>query len=316
MTVDPLSHVLGLSGARCDLTGRLVAAGGWAVRYPASGRLKLIFVRRGECAVAGEGIPGEVAVRAGDAIALSGAGAVSLRTDPDVAPIGPAEMTVPLHRIGVDGAESDGAEFDGAEFDGAEFDGIAGQLRTDPGGEELLRFALPPLLHVPSGSPQAEALRWLLAELDREADLDRPGGGFARDQLAQLVLLQTLRAYLARPEALPAGWLRALADERLAPALRAMHERPGRPWRLDELGRIAALSRTSFAARFREVAGMPPLTYLHQWRMRLARHALLREDVPVGELARRLGYSSEGAFSTAFTRYSGLAPSRFRRAGR
>jgi AraC-like DNA-binding protein len=91
-----------------------------------------------------------------------------------------------------------------------------------------------------------------------------------------------------------------------------MHGEPGEPWRLDELARAAAMSRTSFAERFRTVAGVPPLTYLNQWRMLLAQRALRAGDVRVGSLALELGYASESAFSTAFKREVGESPLRYR----
>src|ERR687892_673570 len=83
-------------------------------------------------------------------------------------------------------------------------------------------------------------------------------------------------------------------------------------WRLEELARAAAMSRTSFAERFRTVAGVPPLTYLNRWRMLLAQRALRGGDVRVGSLAFELGYASESAFSTAFKREVGESPLRSR----
>jgi AraC-like DNA-binding protein len=91
-----------------------------------------------------------------------------------------------------------------------------------------------------------------------------------------------------------------------------MHGNPGHPWQLEELARAAGMSRTSFAVYFREVAGIPPLTYLAEWRMQSARQRLLEEDVPVATLAEALGYASESAFSNAFKRHTGLAPKRYR----
>ncbi|MGP3955638.1 helix-turn-helix transcriptional regulator [Nonomuraea sp. 3N208] len=108
------------------------------------------------------------------------------------------------------------------------------------------------------------------------------------------------------------GQLRLLTDERLRPALTIMHAEPGRPWGLEELARAAAMSRTSFAERFRTVAGVPPLTYLNRWRMLLAQRALRDGDVRVGALAVELGYASESAFSTAFKREVGESPLRYR----
>ena len=111
---------------------------------------------------------------------------------------------------------------------------------------------------------------------------------------------------------LPPGWLRLLTDERLRPALRLMHAEPGKPWGLAELARVAAMSRTSFAERFRTVAGEPSLTSLSRWRILLAQRALRDSDIRVGALAVELGYASESAFSTAFKREVGESLLRYR----
>ena len=111
---------------------------------------------------------------------------------------------------------------------------------------------------------------------------------------------------------MPPGWLRALADPRVAPALRLMHGHPDRAWHLEELARSCAMSRTSFALHFRNVAGVAPLTYLAEWRMRLAERALREEKTPVASVARSLGYTSESAFSNAFKRIIGISPTAYR----
>jgi AraC-like DNA-binding protein len=76
------------------------------------------------------------------------------------------------------------------------------------------------------------------------------------------------------------------------------------------------MSRTSFAERFRSVAGQPPLTYLNRWRMLLAQRALRDEHVRIRSLAAELGYASESAFSTAFKREVGESPLRYRNRAR
>jgi AraC-like DNA-binding protein len=172
------------------------------------------------------------------------------------------------------------------------------------------------LIHVRAASRQATVLQWLLDQLVRERAADLPGAGIASAQLAQLMFVQILRAHLETSGPLPVGWLRAVSDKRLAPALRMMHGDPGRSWRLKELARAAAMSRTTFALHFRTAAGVAPLTYLTGWRMRLAERALREENTPVSVLARSLGYTSESAFSNAFKRVTGNAPRRYRDAVR
>ncbi|MET4059465.1 AraC-like DNA-binding protein [Arthrobacter sp. UYP6] len=111
---------------------------------------------------------------------------------------------------------------------------------------------------------------------------------------------------------LPTGWLRLLTDERLRPAVSLIHSQPSRPWSLQDLAQAAAMSRTAFAERFREVAGTPPRAYLNNWRMLTAQRALRSGDTRIRALALELGFSSESAFSTAFKRSVGESPLRYR----
>ncbi len=182
---------------------------------------------------------------------------------------------------------------------------IGGHIDVNPIGQALLMQALPPVGYVRASAAEATNLHAILNRLLDEVTGDRVGAAFAVRQQGQLLLLEVLRAYIAQNDELPPGWLRLLTDDRLRPAVSLMHDEPGKPWRLEELARAAAMSRTSFAERFRTVAGVPPLTYLNNWRMQLARHALRDDDVRVGPLAFRLGYTSESAFSNAFKREVG-----------
>ncbi|CAH2602568.1 protein of unknown function [Rhodovastum atsumiense] len=127
------------------------------------------------------------------------------------------------------------------------------------------------------------------------------------------IRLQILRVHLAREDALAPGRLRVLADRRLAPALRLVHAQPARSWHLPDLARAAAMSRTTFATRFKASAGMGPLAYLAQWRMRLAQRWLAAGTMPIGQIARTTGFGSDAAFSNAFKRMTGQSPSQFRR---
>jgi len=187
---------------------------------------------------------------------------------------------------------------------------MGGRIDLNPAGQALLLQALPPVGHV-RASAAANNLRGSLYRLFDEVTSNRLGSAFAIRQHSQLLLLEVLRAYIDQAE-LPPGWLRVLTDERLRPALNLMHAEPGKSWGLEELARSAAMSRTSFAERFRTVAGVPPLTYLNRWRMLLAQRALRDGDTRVGSLASDLGYASESAFSTAFKREVGESPLRYR----
>ncbi|WP_072807530.1 helix-turn-helix transcriptional regulator [Rhodococcoides yunnanense] len=189
---------------------------------------------------------------------------------------------------------------------------IGGAIRVGPAGSELLRNALPGMVHVAATRSTSSRSSELVRQLFEEASGSRVGSAFAIRQNAQLLLLEVLRAHLEHDQ--PAmGWLRLLGDESLAPALRRMHAEPGRSWGLEELATAAGMSRTIFAERFRRAAGEPPLTYLTRWRMVLAQRALEDPDVRIGALAAQLGYASDSAFSNAFKRIVGEAPLHYRR---
>src|SRR5262245_22993488 len=201
-------------------------------------------------------------------------------------------------------------------WDGSEFAYIAGHVEFDAAGSRLLAEVLPPWIHVRSTSSAATTFRWLLDRVMEEQAAGLPGAQIASAQLMQLLFIHILRAHLEARDVMPAGWLKAVADPRLAPALRLMHGDPGRVWRLEELAKAVAMSRTTFTDRFRDVAGVAPLTYLTEWRMRLAERALREETTPVAEVARSLGYGSESAFSNAFKRVTGKSPRECRNAAR
>ncbi|WP_393100248.1 AraC family transcriptional regulator [Streptomyces sp. LN325] len=300
MPVDPLSDTLGLMDARCVISGGFTAGGDWALRFPRPDRLKITAVVKGSMWVAVEGMPDAVRLERGDVAVFDGSRAFVVASDPTPDPVDAtrlfADTPGPMIRYG----------------GGEDVVFVGGHVELGRAGEELLLHALPPLLHVQAAAEEAPVLRWLLDQLLRELTAGRAGADFAADQLAQLMFVQVLRAYLADADALPAGRLRALADERISPALRLMHADPGRPWQLEELARAAAMSRTSFAQRFRTVAGVPPLTYLLDWRMSLARRALRDGETSVSALAQKVGYTSESAFSNAFKRTTGVAPRRYR----
>jgi transcriptional regulator GlxA family with amidase domain len=127
--------------------------------------------------------------------------------------------------------------------------------------------------------------------------------------LLEVLLIEALRS--TADAAAPPGLLRGLADDRLAVAIRRMHESITRSWTVAELAKEAALSRSAFFERFSRAVGVAPMEYLLRWRMALAKNLLLRKEAGVAEVADRVGYSSASAFSVAFTRHVGLPPTRY-----
>ncbi|MDQ0786865.1 AraC family transcriptional regulator [Streptomyces sp. B3I8] len=303
MVIDHLSEVFDLVEVRGQLSGAFAVRGRWVTQGAVRSPLKLTVMVRGRCRLSTDGLDEPVALESGDVAVLTGRS--WLRAEGGTGGIGdgpPVEFTPEPDEYAL--------RVNGGDF-AVDDVVLGGRVDLNPAGAALLTQSLPPVALVRASDAAAPTLRACVDRLVEEVTDDRPGAAFAVRQHAQLLLLEVLRAYLDRAEP-PPGWLRALTDDRLRPALTLMHGDPGRPWGLAELARAAAMSRTSFAVRFRAAAGVPPLTYLNTWRMLLARRALRDDDVRIGALAAQLGYTSESAFSTAFKREVGEAPLRYR----
>jgi AraC-like DNA-binding protein len=297
---DQLSDVFDLVEVRSLITGGIAARGRWVTRTPVEVPLKFFAMVSGRARLATEGTDGPIVLEAGDVALLNNRPWLEMEGGTGDEP--PVEV--------MPEEDFSSARFAGVER-GVDDVVLGGRVDLNPVGQALLLQALPPVGHVRASAAAAPNLRGSVDRLFDEVSGDRMGSAFAVRQYAQLLLLEVLRAYVGQAE-LPPGWLRLLTDEKLRPALGLMHTEPGKPWGLRELAGAAAMSRTSFAERFRSVAGVPPLTYLHHWRMLLAQRALRDRDVRVGSLAAELGYASESAFSTAFKREVGESPLRYR----
>ena len=301
MVSDPLSDVLELVQARCSLSGRLIAGGAWARRFSNLDAIKFCAATEGACWCFMDGMAAPVRFSAGDVLVTNGTRSLILGSEPALMVRAANTPFVQdengIYRLGV----------------GNDFAMLAGMVHIDDKRQALLLDGLPPMLHVLGTTPDAAAIGWLLEQLVREMEpAERPGRTVIMAELAQLLFVSTLRAYLAHAPEDDMGWLKGLGDKRLASALSRMHAAPKRNWSLEELAQAAGMSRTSFAVRFREVMGMPPLTYLSNWRMHLAARHLLA-GATVAEVADVIGYTSESAFSHAFKRSMGVAPGRYRK---
>lgn len=136
------------------------------------------------------------------------------------------------------------------------------------------------------------------------------GPGVVADRLLDWMMVCALREWFDREHG--TGWLAALADEVVGPVLRAMHARPEKAWTLALLAKEAGVARTTLAGRFARLVGVPPLTYLTEWRMAVAADLLADSEATVGAVARRVGYADAFGFSAAFKRVQGVSPSECR----
>jgi AraC-like DNA-binding protein len=163
--------------------------------------------------------------------------------------------------------------------------------------------------------PPGPAAGWVQASIAYAIEETAPSNRSASllsTRLPELVLIEVLRVHLSTAPAADRGWMAALRDPVLAPALSQLHARPGHRWTVAELATRSAVSRSLLDERFRQVLGRSPIRYLTEWRMHLAQELLATTDITVYDLARRVGYVSEEAFSRAFKRERGLPPGQWR----
>ncbi|MEP9348267.1 AraC family transcriptional regulator [Xanthobacter sp. KR7-225] len=300
--MDPLSDVLSLLRPKTAISAGLDAGGEWGIRFSAHQGIKFNTVVQGACWVSVEGeVDAPLRIEAGDCFLLTRGRPFQFASDGAPATIDSATI--------YDKATDGIATCNG----GGDFFLIGGRFSFEGDHAGLLFNALPPIVHVRDASNQAAVLRWSLEQLAMELKQGSPGGALMADYLAQIMLLQVLRLWLASGK--HSGWLGALADHRLTRALSALHAEPERRWTLADLAGLAGMSRTTFAERFRSVVGQTPLDYLAGWRMRLAADRLHRSDESVATIGFSVGYESEAAFSTAFRRVMGRTPTQYRRAG-
>jgi len=172
---------------------------------------------------------------------------------------------------------------------------------------------LPPVIHLKGESGDLPScLGDVLRAILHEVSAPRPGTQTIVNQLAQVLFVQILRTCVSSLADNLNNGLPALLDPEIGRALRLMHQHPGRPWTVATIAEEVGMSRSVFAARFHALVGRPPLHYLLQYRMKQACRLLRDPQKGLKEIAARIGYGSEAAFSNAFKRWAGTAPGMYR----
>lgn len=176
-------------------------------------------------------------------------------------------------------------------------------------GDRLLR-SLPDLVVLRAGTTDLPVIDLLNQEIGKE----EPGQEAVLDRLLDLLVIAVLRAWFARPEADVPAWYLAYGDPVVGPAIRLLQNEPGRQWTVASLADAVGVSRATLARRFTELVGVPPMTYLTEWRIAVAADLLQHGSLTIGAVASRVGYGSPFALSTAFKRIQGVSPAQYRRA--
>lgn len=299
--MDPLSDVLSLLKLQSYVSGGFDAAGEWAVQFGPFDGIKFHAVLRGRCWLCVEGEPKPLEVTEGECFLLARGKPFCIASDPAAEPVAFGTLVPQV---------KDGRIV--THHGGGDFLSVGGYFTLADGQADLLLNVLPAVIHVRE-EPGPSTLQWCIERMREELREPQPGGCIVAQQLATLVLVQALRLQLAGGRTDAAGWLFALTDKRMRAVINAMHETPGAKWTLQTLAGQAAMSRTSFALRFKELVGLSPMDYLTRWRMSLAANRLTHSRDSVAEIGLALGYESEKSFSAAFKRIMNCAPRQYGR---
>lgn len=180
-----------------------------------------------------------------------------------------------------------------------------------------LRAVLPEFLTVTGFDalePAAAALAENMGLVDPDTCPVRQGDPLICRMMVTTVLLSVIRAWAANGCA-PQGWPSVSNDPFLDRVVEAIHEEPGRDWTVERLAGVSAMSRSTFAERFRTAVGRSPADYVTEVRIDAAKR-MLDAGRAVSEISRDLGYASDEGFSRAFRRRTGMTPSSWRMAHR
>lgn len=304
MPSDPLSDVLSFLKPRTIIAGGFDLGGDWGLRFEKHEGLKCYALVTGTAWLTIDGVDQPIALKAGECVLLPSGRRFLISARP-----------------GADGirfADLPQADWDGGVVTlngGGDTMMLGGHFDYSGAHAELLLGAMPSVSPLRDGADKVD-LFWALDRMRRELVQARPGANLLLQTLAHLMLVEALRIYLEQESGRGVGWLFALGDPKIAPAITAIHAKPGERWTLPLLARSAGMSRSKFAQRFKAVCGWPPIDYLKRWRMMLACDRLIAGRETTTAIALSLGYESEAAFSTAFKRIMGASPREYARRSR
>ncbi|TYC52860.1 AraC family transcriptional regulator [Rhodobacterales bacterium] len=297
---DPLAEMVMLLAPEAPFSKLVHCAGPWRVRREGTGQVFYTAVLAGRICLHADG-KAPVIVEEGDFAMVPASFGFTVSS---VDPVPPADLVFTTAVL------EDGTIRHGRREGPPEVQQFVGHCVFGSPDASLLVSLLPDIVVV-----KGERRLALVAEfLREEARAGRPARDVMLQRLLEVLIIEALRS--TRDTATSPGLLAGLTDDRVAPAIRRMHEAPAKAWTVTALAKEAALSRSAFFARFNRVVGTPPMEYLLNWRMTLAKDYLRKDQGTVAEIAERVGYGSASAFSTAFVRHTGHSPARFARGSR
>lgn len=299
--MDSLTRLIQMADPQAGLDLRCRLSGAYEIPHEAAseGISPFHLVLAGRCRIETNGT--WLSARAGDFILFPRGGAHLIRDDSAAGESGPVRMgydgMLPQRRMGQGPIEADL---------------LCGHFERVSGAGDLLFNALPDPVHVSLASDKSNSLQAIVELMRVEAAARRPGALAIVTALSQTLFALALRHYGEQPAGEPCI-LALLADARLGASIQAVLKDPGEAWTIDALGDLAAMSRATYARRFRERAGMTVFEFVTRVRMAMACDLLRHTRRSVGDIGMAVGYQSEAAFGKAFRQHVRELPGQYRR---
>jgi AraC-like DNA-binding protein len=314
--MDPITDIFRTMHVTAFGLHRLEATAPWGVKQgnavkvhvrpsgktmPPADLAHFAMLSRGNCWLSVEGIEEPIPLTGGDCFLLARGTSIVLRDNP---------RTRPKWTFREIGARANGnvALCGGG---GAPTTIVCGSLSFDEASLKPITQLLPNFILMKADQARTLALHNTVQALASEMAEQAPGSEVVATRLAEVLVIQLLRAHIASGSSRSKGWLRAVFDPQLGSALSALHDKVNAQWTVESLAESAGMSRSAFAARFKELLGQTPLEYVTEWRMQKAIQLLGQRNKKLIDVARSVGYESDAAFSKAFKRVVGANPGEY-----
>ena len=259
------------------------------------------MLSRGNCWLTVEGTREPIPLTGGDCFLLARDSSIVLRDSPRTSP------SLSFREVGAT-ANNNVIHHGGG---GAPTTIVCGAFSFDRTSLRPVTQLLPSFILMKADQARTLALHITMQALASEMAEQAPGSGVVASRLAEILFIHVLRAHIASGPERSKGWLRAVFDPQMGTALSAIHGKVNTPWTVESLAEATGMSRSAFAARFKELLGQTPLEYVTQWRMQKAMQLLEQRDKKLIDVARSVGYESDAAFSKAFKRVVGANPGEY-----
>ncbi|WP_432460723.1 AraC family transcriptional regulator [Agarivorans sp. QJM3NY_25] len=293
--MDPLSNIVSLLQPRASFSKVVQAAGLWRIRREDVSDPFYCVVLDGSCEFSPDG-EAPINLVAGDFVLIPESNSFTF-----------SSLDSPPHneKHSVPVEISPNVYWVGEQDSSLNAHVLVGHCKFATRDSTILLALLPKLVHI----RKAARLTALVELVIEESRAQRPGREYVLARLLEVLLIETFRTKMDTPNV--PGLLVGLADERLAVAIRKIHQDVSQSWTVAQLAKEAALSRSVFFKRFHNAVGFTPMEYVIAWRMAIAKGLLRSHSHTMADIAERIGYKSASAFSSAFSKHTGLSPSKF-----